>query len=648
MNKTLRRAGGLACALLASTASTALACAFLSWSSAAVAQGIPEGLVPPRRFVNSRGLDLVNGEMHINIPLVSFGEHAPALRAFFEVGSPYGGEAGLVNDFSRVGATLAVRPQAYISGAAGDPNDFGPYENIVFPSGAGFTQTFYPWGNHDGSSSIHVNPDGSRYTHSFGTSHFTRFESTDPNLTGAYDAEGTKGVIDPSAPFLDLFQKIIFANGEEWRYYRQYVTIPCNLNCQTPQVTINRLRFLTSSRGYGIQFLYQSDTTPSNSSVAGAWRSPRRVTAYNKVVSYCDESLLQECTSLSALPSAQITYDSTAKTVLVREPGATHGTELSYATMTNICCVLTSMRYTAVPNSTVSFQIGSDNAGGAYLSSVTDSDGTWTYSRIVYVDDSGRQPLMMSESIDPAGSATGVFGYGVFGSIQWFRDELGRTHHYSDGFPFRDWGSTDPGGIDTAVNRDARNNIISIDRTPASWSSLPMMRLYSASYPVDCMNPRTCNRPTSTTDGNNNTTVYTYAPEHGGVLIETGPAVNGVQPQTRHEYAQRYAWISNGAGGYVQAATPIWVRTATSLCRTSAADPTGVNAPCSVAGDEVRTEYDYGPNSGPNNLLLRGQTVIATDGGGTTTLRTCYGYDAMGNRVSETRPNGTASLSSCP
>jgi YD repeat-containing protein len=45
-------------------------------------------------------------------------------------------------------------------------------------------------------------------------------------------------------------------------------------------------------------------------------------------------------------------------------------------------------------------------------------------------------------------------------------------------------------------------------------------------------------------------------------------------------------------------------------------------------------------------LLPRGQIVTATDGGVTTTLRTCYTYDALGRRLSETRPN--ANLTSCP
>jgi YD repeat-containing protein len=169
----------------------------------------------------------------------------------------------------------------------------------------------------------------------------------------------------------------------------------------------------------------------------------------------------------------------------------------------------------------------------------------------------------------------------------------------------------------------------------------------SATYNCSPTTMAICAKPISTTDARGNVTDYAYDMAHGGLLSVTGPAPTpgAPRPQTRHGYALRHAWISNGSGGYVQAPTPIWVRAFTSTCRTSAA--TGnPPAPCATAGDEVRTAYDYGPDSGPNTLLLRGQVVTATDGGATTSLRTCYGYDARGRRISETQPN--ANLGSCP
>jgi len=201
---------------------------------------------------------------------------------------------------------------------------------------------------------------------------------------------------------------------------------------------------------------------------------------------------------------------------------------------------------------------------------------------------------------------------------------------------------TDPEGFQTDLQYDGHRNVTRVTRHARPGSGLPDI-VTSAVF--DELHPRSSSKPLSMTDANGNVTEYTYAPQHGGVLTETGPAVNGVRPQTRHSYAQRHAWVSNGAGGYVEAATPVWVRVATSTCRTSAA--TGNPAsPCATAGDEVLTAYDYGPDSGPNTLLLRGQTVTSTDNGVTRTLRTCYAYDALGRKISETRPN--AGLAGCP
>jgi YD repeat-containing protein len=208
---------------------------------------------------------------------------------------------------------------------------------------------------------------------------------------------------------------------------------------------------------------------------------------------------------------------------------------------------------------------------------------------------------------------------------------------------------TSPEGIRTEMVWDmqARNLLQSRQKAMAGAG---LADIVSSSI-FDCAQPINCAKPTSHTDARGNVTNYTYSPVHGGVLTETGPAVDvvsatgtvtaGVRPQTRNAYVQRTAWISNGSGGYVQAATPIWLLALTSSCRTSAA--TGnPSAPCAVTGDEVLTTYDYGPDSGPNNLLLRGQ-VVSADG---SALRTCYGYDQRGRRISETQPN--ANLTSCP
>ncbi|HYI49538.1 MAG TPA: hypothetical protein VEX35_13855, partial [Allosphingosinicella sp.] len=208
---------------------------------------------------------------------------------------------------------------------------------------------------------------------------------------------------------------------------------------------------------------------------------------------------------------------------------------------------------------------------------------------------------------------------------------------------------TDPEGALTALEYDGNRNITRVTRHPRPGSPSGLAPIVTTAV-YDTANPRSASKPLSMTDARGNTTNYTYAPAHGGLLTQTGPApaAGGVRPQTRHIYAQRSARLADGS-----AAPPVWVLAATSTCRTSAA--TGNEAsPCASAGDEVLTQYDYGPESGPNILLLRGQAVTSTDPGSgsgagagvATTLRTCYAYDSLGRRISETQPE--ANLASCP
>jgi hypothetical protein len=198
---------------------------------------------------------------------------------------------------------------------------------------------------------------------------------------------------------------------------------------------------------------------------------------------------------------------------------------------------------------------------------------------------------------------------------------------------------TFPEGDKVEYSYDATDNPVQATYKAKPGSGLAD-RVVLASYATST-GART--KPVSVTDARGNITEFTYDTVHGGVLTETGPApaTGQPRPQTRYSYVQRSAWVANGSGGYTQAASPVWLLASKSLCKTSAA--TGnTSAPCTISGDEVRTTYDYGPDSGPNLLLLRG---VVEDAGGLS-LRTCYGYDALGRKISETRPR--AGLTSCP
>jgi hypothetical protein len=168
----------------------------------------------------------------------------------------------------------------------------------------------------------------------------------------------------------------------------------------------------------------------------------------------------------------------------------------------------------------------------------------------------------------------------------------------------------------------------------------PYAPAYASPYICDAASWTLCTKPMWQKDPLGNQIDFTYDPAHGGVLTETGPAVNGIRPQTRYTYVQRNAMVKDAGGNIVATQPPIWLLASTSSCKTGAASGAG----CAITGDEVTTTYDYGPTTGANNLLLRGTVADAT---GTTPIRTCYTYDAVGNRLSEIKP-APGAWASCP
>ncbi|WP_066793540.1 hypothetical protein [Sphingomonas soli] len=270
-----------------------------------------------------------------------------------------------------------------------------------------------------------------------------------------------------------------------------------------------------------------------------------------------------------------------------------------------------------------------------------------------------RMNLQTTMTRDGQNVVVGLSNVGGPTSIQ---NELGKTSTLSYTGPSVTYADftrplkyTAPEGNSVEYTYDARGNITETRRKKKTGASEADI-VTSATYPSSCsasgISAKNCNKPATVTDANGNVTSYTYSDVHGGVLTETGPAVqvNGtgsaISPVKRYAYAQRYAWIKNSGGTFSQAATPVWVLTEERSCRTTA---TVSNACSGGANDEVIVSYDYGPDTGlvGNNLWLRGKTVTAYDTTLTsvTSLRTCYGYDAQGNKIWETTPR--AGLSAC-
>lgn len=187
---------------------------------------------------------------------------------------------------------------------------------------------------------------------------------------------------------------------------------------------------------------------------------------------------------------------------------------------------------------------------------------------------------------------------------------------------------------------DARLNLVEVALNPKTGSAESTL-ITRFEYPAACSpeTQATCNLPLAMIDPKGNRTEYTYN-VHGQLLTKTGPAPTSgaARPITRNSYTMRTAYILNASANPVPAGSPISMLTATSVCITT--------ENCVGSADEVVTTYDYGPATGPNNLLLRGVAVTARNAAGQVeTLRTCYTYNYFGERISETKPR--AGLGAC-
>jgi len=154
-----------------------------------------------------------------------------------------------------------------------------------------------------------------------------------------------------------------------------------------------------------------------------------------------------------------------------------------------------------------------------------------------------------------------------------------------------------------------------------------------AGFDATCSNRKTCNQPNWVSDGMGNKTFYTYHPQSGQVLTVTQPAnAQGIQPQTRYSYEQKYASYKINGNTITKDSSGIWLPSRESYCINS-----NYNGSACQGNDEVVTSYEYESS----NLSLVGVAVSAQG----TTLRTCYKYDKYGNRIGETQP--AANLTTC-
>lgn len=447
------------------------------------------------------------------------------------------------------------------------------------------------------------------------------------------------------------------------------------------QVTVfyrnGRINIISRNDGFALKYFYES--VLGRTGVPENYIRPNKIVAYNSAVDYCDPAA-EACTFSRTWPQATFSWTQTGAwnskyttafnvtdsggvttrytldkygRVLALKPGASTIDTATYEYCQNFdefsfpVGHAERVRNCVIPASDPPVVVGESPKDEDMVLHLDQGGGiVWTYDRIsVYVSEvssAWRVATSTGTGIQNTPTTSGFARQEGVHPSQLQLVSAGTPYGMSASFDgteaSRLVSSSQEDAGSSGYQYDARGNVTRITNSGAGMTT----RERTANFPATCTNPLTCNRPNWTTDFAGSRTDYTYDPAHGGELTITLPAATtgGVRPKTRLGYQQRYAWIKNSTGAFVQAPTPIWLLRSESYCRAGAEHSSGVG--CATASDEVLTTYEYGADSGPNNLILTGK-VVTSNG---TALRTCYRNDPNGNRISETLPN--ANLTSCP
>jgi YD repeat-containing protein len=424
-----------------------------------------------------------------------------------------------------------------------------------------------------------------------------------------------------------------------------------------------RLTRVSNSRGYELRFAYVDSTTDAGGycpdpgyasvgcvtpaknttmarnriqSVTGNWVSPASQTTPIGQVTYGYSNCMgwsADCLSSIQAPDGATTLinwtiNQTGTSLSIQLPGeTTPSTTVTFANAPHSYYYPDRPRgyYNTNPRLTrnyfrVSTQAFADGSSVSYSPTFADRwvpepYGMWA-----------RTPYAASMQITQPGNAVTVLDYvdqyDEHGGPVSVTDPLNRTTTNSYNAVGALASTTLPEGQRVDYSYDVRGNLLSTTRYPKPGSAaapLTESSAYTAAPTVDanaCANQLICNRPISRTDARNFQTDFAWNSATGLLTSATRPAdPSGLRPMTSYTYG-----TFTGAG-----TSSIQLLTS----RTERIDAT----------HNLVTDYGYG-----STVRLPPREVSRTDG--TTTQRSCYSFDLIGNMISETQPNAT--LGSCP
>lgn len=375
--------------------------------------------------------------------------------------------------------------------------------------------------------------------------------------------------------------------------------------------TAVRLQSVTNNRGYQLRYTYKANSIagagPLNTRVAN-WLAVASVTGVNNAVDYCGPTAFS-CTYSRTWPS--IAYVSTVGGPITSATDQS-GRVTQYSFTSG---ALSGIRFpgSATDDITVATSVTTGRT-----TSVSGATGTWTYAY-----DLGSSSGTTTATGPNSQSLTVGYAYSI-GRPNYVTNALGYSVVFQYDTQRRVKVVTSPEGDAATYTYDTRGNITQVVHSPKPGSGLSNI-VVSATFPSSCTNTKTCNRPTSVTDGRGYVTDYTYDSSHGGILTITRPppTPGTVRPQVRFSYAAQTAYYKNSAGVIAPATTSVTLPTSTSQCIV------GVAPACLGTLDEARTTLTYGAAGIANNLV---STVVSDGSGdGSLTATTLLSYTPNGD-----------------
>ncbi|WP_447726642.1 RHS repeat-associated core domain-containing protein [Sphingomonas koreensis] len=558
--------------------------------AAASAQATP----PVRRSIDENGVDVIRGSFNLEQPGVSIGGTAPhgLLYNLQSIGGNWRSSSASTIDKSGDVITVTV------DGRSDDFEDnFGSYIPI---QGRGSRLT------KSGAFYIYTSTDGDvvRFNENPGDYYYENYQAS---LGFVADITTASGIKTSFSYFMAQYCPPGFESGE----------------CPGGLKYAIRLASQTNSNGYALKFSYSDNSSSIDSATYQSWSRPANVRAINRA----ECNLYDVCADSSSWPSM-----SYART----QDGSGNVTEtvtdsLSQTT-TYYGPVGPSPTFTITRPGSVSPNIAVSYDTSGQVSAVTRDGVTNSYGY------SYSGTTMTTTATDANGGQRVYVGDYLTNLLASYRDEMLRLTSYQYDSNGRVTRVTAHDSSYTSYTYDARGNVTEVRQVAKPGSGLADI-VTSATFVSTCLDPKTCNKPVTTTDARGNTTDYTYDSSHGGVLTVTQPAATtgAVRPQTRYGYSGVQAYFKDVTGAVVASGTSTQLLTSVSACRTTAS--------CAGGSDEVKGMVDYGPQtSGTANNLLPVSNSLGS-GDGALTATTAMTYDNIGNQVTTDGPlSGTADV----